>query len=285
MARMSLQEEPESQIDEPLYQHTSEQDSPLPLNCDDLADAELKPRRPPHNDEPGSDDSVLDCNASQISSPLSQKGDLQSQVEDTQFFPIERDTQPSFDYDMSPTTRRVLENTEPNSAKTLLSVIAMPLLERPVVPVVSDGPEFRFGKPPIQNNMKHTRPPSKPHRPGQSAVTNSENLMSSKCKLSAIEYGMVPPVTGTIPDLTRVHVTSSAAIKNLPSHGRPPTGNFAEEKDSDSALPHTGTDFVHSPDELLAQKAEVAIVSSPKPHFQSPTLSSSHHRTEQSLPR
>jgi hypothetical protein len=279
---MSAQEEPESQIDFSLYQHTNEQDSPPPLDCDDHADAQHEP----HRLRNGNDDPVLDDNIAPISSPHSQHGVLRSQVEETQFVSIERDTQLSINYDMSPTTRRVLENTESSSAKLSPPLMVIPLLERREVPALPDSPKFRFGKPPKPDNMNLTRRPPGPIRPGQLEVTNMETLASSQDSLPVTDRAMSSLATGPETNLTTVPVTPSTAIRTQPGCDGPPGVTFTLEEDPDSALPDTPTEPTHSPDQATAQTDEVVRVNSSKLHFQStPTLSDSRSRIEEPLPR
>jgi hypothetical protein len=173
---MSFQEEPESQIDFPLHQHTNERDSPPPFDCDPHGHANLEPSPVPNSDEAGSDDTVPDNNTAPISNAALQHDTLGSQVEDTQYVPIEYDTQPSMDYDISPMTLRVLNNIESSSANLPPPMMAMPLLEMRDTPALPDSPEFRFGKPPKPNSMKLTRPLPGPNRPRQIDITNTEAL-------------------------------------------------------------------------------------------------------------
>jgi hypothetical protein len=194
-ANMSFQEEPESQIDFLLYPYPNERGPPPPFGCGADKHAKHEPSPANKSDEPGSDDTIPDGNLSVISSPVSQHRVLQSQVEETQFVPVESDTQPSMDYDISPTTRRVLDNTELSSTRLPPPFIAIPLLEREDTPVVSDIPEFRFGKPPNSNNMKLTRPIPGPTRPHQKEMTNTESLMPPEGSLPVNDRGMVPPAT------------------------------------------------------------------------------------------
>jgi hypothetical protein len=279
---MSFQEEPESQIDFFPYQHTNEQDSPPPLDCDDHADVQHEPR-PLRN---SNDDPVLGDNIAPISSPHSQHGVLRSQVEETQFVSIERDTQPSTNYDISPTTKRVLENTESTSARLSPPLMVTPLLERREVPALPDSPKFHFGKPPKPDSMNLTRRPPGPIRPGQVEVTNMETLTSSQDSLPVNDRGMAPPATGPETNLTTVPVTPSTAIGTLPSCDGPPRVTFTLEDDPDSALPDTQTESTHSPDQGTAQTDEVVGVNRSKLHFQSTsTLSDSRSRTGEPLPR
>lgn len=257
---MSFEEEPESQIDFPLHQYTSERDSPPLFDRGAHGHAHYGPSPALNSDELGSDDTVSDDNLAPISSPISQFGVLKGQVEETQFVPVEHDTQPSMDYDISPITRRVLDNTESSSASLLPPVMAMPLLERRDTPILSDSPEFRFGKPPKPNSMKLTRALPGPNRPHQKEATDREILIPPKSSLPVADRGMVPPATETEKKLTILSAAPSTTLRTLPSHGGPPKGTFGLEEQLNSTLPATQTKLTHLLDQATAHNNENAEV-------------------------
>lgn len=190
---MSFREEPESQIDFPLHQYTNKRSFSPPFDCgaDRHAHHEQSPAH--ERDQPGSDDTIPDSNTAAISSLISAHEVLKSQVEDTQFIPVENDTQPSVNYDISPITRRVLDNIESTSPSLPPPVMAMPILERRDTPALSDGPGFRFGKPPNPNSMKLTRPLPGPNRPRKKEMTNAELFMPPEGNLPVTDRGMASP--------------------------------------------------------------------------------------------
>jgi hypothetical protein len=190
---MSFQEEPESQIDFSLHQHTNERDSPPPFDCGADRHAHHEPSPAHKSNQPGSDDTIPDSNTAEISSPISAHEVLKSQVGETQFVPVENDTQLSVNYNISPIARRVLDNIESTSPSLPPPVMAMPILERRDAPVLSDGAGFRFGKPPNPNCMKLTRPLPGPNRPRKKEMVNAELFMPPEGNLSIADRGMTPP--------------------------------------------------------------------------------------------
>lgn len=258
---MSFQEEPESQIDFPLHQYTNERDSPPPFDCVTNRHRHHEPNPAHKSVEPGSDDTIPDGNTAAISSPISHHEALRSQVEETQFVPVEHDTQPSVDYDISPITQRVLDNTESASASLPPPMMAMPLLERRDTPVLPDSSGFRFGKPPNPNSMILTRPLPGPNRPRKKEMTNAEMLMPHKSSLPVIDRGMASPVTSIETKLTMLSQAPSTTVITLPSHGGPPKGIFAYEEQLDSTLMATQTEPNHLLDQATAQNSETSEVS------------------------
>jgi hypothetical protein len=286
---MSFQEEPESQIDLTMQRDSERKDSPPLFDVDYHARANYEAYHPHSGNDHGSDDTVSDENTAQISIPLFQPRDLESQVGETQFVPIERDTQPSTDFDMSPTTRKVLENTESNSAMLPPPIMSMTLLERLDNPAVSDGPEFRFGKPPNAQNMNLRRPPPGPHRAGRletSEASSTEKLTFSKGNLPLVDAGVVRPGTEPITNLKIIQNVPSTAIKCLLSHGNPSQDDLSVGGNPDSALPDTQIESSHSSGEVTDQTNQVAEAGGLQLHSQAKLIvSSSRNRTGESLKR
>ncbi len=258
-AKMSFQEEPESQIEILSYQHTNVRDSPPLFNSDPHEHTHHKPSLAQNRDEPSSENTLLGDKTPLFSSPVSNNDALESQVEDTQFVPIETDTQPSVDYDISPTTRRFLENTESSSAELPPPMILTPLLERQNIPALPDGPGFRFGKPPKPSNMKLIRPPPGPSRTHHEETTNAETIMPPmihKASSSLNGKGMVTSAILFRTKLTELSVALSTTAKTLTSRGGPSNGTFPVELDLDSTHLETPTEITHWQDQVIAQTDE-----------------------------
>src|SRR5208282_5833851 len=121
---MSFEEEPESQFDFTVHGHMNEIESPPAF----LRQAHTYRARVPerNGDEPGSDDTIPDP---AVPSPTLQNNELKSQVEETQYVALELDTQPTTEFDVSPITQRVLENTDLNSASVPPPAMNVLLLE------------------------------------------------------------------------------------------------------------------------------------------------------------
>jgi hypothetical protein len=180
---MSSEEELESQFDFALHRHMNEIDSPPAFVREAQAYRERVPAR--NSDEPGSDDTMPEVDSAAISSPKLQDDELKSQVEETQYVALELDTQPMTEFDVSPITRRVLNNTDSNSTSVPQPGMDALLLERRDASGVLETPEFRFGPAPKPNSMNLSRPPKPPHRNQETAKMDTQMLIKGSPQVNS----------------------------------------------------------------------------------------------------
>lgn len=167
---MSSEEEPKSQFDFTLHGHMNEKDSPPAFVREAHAYRERVPAR--SNAEPGSDDTIPEVNSATVSSPRLPIDALKSQVEETQYVTLELDTQPTTEFDVSPITRRVLDNTDSIWASVPPPPVDAPLLERRDTPDI-DVSDFRYGPAP-KKSLNLSRPHKPPRRDQEAATVETQ---------------------------------------------------------------------------------------------------------------
>jgi hypothetical protein len=171
---MPPEDEPESQFDFIVHGHMNEVDSPSAFIREAHAYREMLPSQ--NGDDPGSDDTIPEINSAAVPSPRLHSDELKSQVEETQYVALEPDTQPSTEFDVSPLTRRVLDNTHSSSASVPPPTMNMLRLDRPDALDVTETPQFRYGRPP-KPSMNLTRSLTKPPRPNQEIATMEPGVL------------------------------------------------------------------------------------------------------------
>jgi hypothetical protein len=157
---MPYQEEPESQVEPPLHGYMDDMEFPPREVRNEGVQEEQSIAE--ECTEVGSRDATPEDATAATQFESLRRNNSKSLVEETQFVDVELDTQGTDAYDISPTTRRAMDNMVLAPIAEAPPIMQTVFLERKPV----DGPDlssFRFGVPPKADSMKLNRPlPGKP---------------------------------------------------------------------------------------------------------------------------
>ncbi len=116
---------------------------------------------------------------------------LSSLVNDTQYVEVERDTQATDRYDLSPTTRRVIESTASSPAAQPSHVIQEQFLAKLSRPSIEDHQNsFSWKKAPKFQHLNFARPP-----PGNVSLSRESKIVQPDTS-AALNAGMVEATQG-----------------------------------------------------------------------------------------